>query len=293
MADLPAIAVTLGDPLGIGPEVVEQALADPRRREQARVILLGECWEDRPRRPDREAGTVSLAAIQEGVRLALSGDVQALVTAPICKESILMAGCPYPGHTELLRELSGASRVAMAFAGFGFTVALATIHVPLRSVPRLLTAAAIQDALELLHEHLQQDRGLLHPRIGICALNPHAGEGGHLGREEEETIAPALARSHLPGATVSGPQPADALFAAAAAGAWDGVLAMYHDQGLGPVKALARGRAVNITLGLPFVRTSPDHGTAFDIAGTGQASSTSFAAAFDLALELLNPRDVP
>jgi 4-hydroxythreonine-4-phosphate dehydrogenase len=169
-------------------------------------------------------------------------------------------------------------------------VTLATTHVALADLPRALTPRRIQDSLELLAIHLETVEGLVRPRIAVCGLNPHAGEGGYLGGEERDVIIPALASARVGNAHVTGPHPADAAFAAAVQGQYDAVLAMYHDQGLAPVKALARGRSVNVTLGLPFVRTSPDHGTAFDIAGQGRADPSSFGAAFDLALTLASRR---
>jgi 4-hydroxythreonine-4-phosphate dehydrogenase len=216
------------------------------------------------------------------------GDV--LVTAPIEKLALALAGWSFPGHTEMLAALSGAPRVAMMLVAGGLRVTLVTGHLPLREVPDRATRERIRDAFELTEEALRVGFGVVRPRIGICGLNPHAGEGGVLGDEEDRVVEPEVVSLRARGYDVAGPLPADTAFVRAAAGEFDAVLALYHDQGMIPVKLHGFGRGVNVTLGLPFVRTSPDHGTAFDLAGTGRASPASFREALDLARALADRR---
>ncbi len=222
-------------------------------------------------------------------RDALAGEVDALVTAPLNKESLAAAGHHWPGHTEMLAEVAGVSDVAMLFVGGALRVALVTIHRSLRSVPDAITSAEVERVARLLHRELP-GLGAASRRIAVCGLNPHAGEGGMFGREEIDVIAPAVARLRQEGLDVSGPFPADSLFARAARGEFDAVLAQYHDQGLIPVKLAAFGHAVNVTLGLPFVRTSVDHGTGFDIVDRGVADEGSLLAAMSLAADLVAAR---
>ncbi|HUG53624.1 MAG TPA: 4-hydroxythreonine-4-phosphate dehydrogenase PdxA [Vicinamibacteria bacterium] len=312
----PRLALTAGDPAGIGPEVVLKALASrdlPEadftvygpaavlRERAARFALRG--IEDLPARlvdvpldGDLPLGVTSPAggrAAAESVRLAvrdaLDGRVGGLVTAPLNKESLAAAGHPWPGHTEILADLSGVSDVAMLFVGGGLRVALVTIHRALRSVPDAVTGAEVERVVRLLHRELPR-LGAATRRVAVCALNPHAGEGGRFGREEIEVLAPAVARLRAEGLDVSGPFPADSLFTRAARGEFDAVLAQYHDQGLIPVKLAAFGHAVNVTLGLPFVRTSVDHGTGFDIVERGVAEEGSLLAATRLAVDLVAAR---
>ena len=219
------------------------------------------------------------------VAAVMAGEADALATAPINKEAFALAGLPWRGHTELLAHLTGAPFVAMMFYADALRVVLATIHVPLAEVPRLLTQASLEQVIRLTAQELPRF-GFAGPRLAVCGLNPHAGEGGLLGQEELRVIGPAVAACRADGIAVSGPYPADTVFVRAARGECDAVIACYHDQGLIPVKLLAFGKAVNVTLGLPIIRTSVDHGTAFDIAGTGTADHGSLVAAITLAARL-------
>lgn len=234
-------------------------------------------------------GRAAAEAVLRAVRDALAGRVDALVTAPLHKESLHAAGYPWPGHTEMLAEAAGSSDVAMMFVGGGLRVALLTIHRALRSVPDALTRDELLRVARLLHRELPRF-GDERRRIAVCGLNPHAGEGGLFGDEERKILAPAIGELQAEGLDVHGPFPADSLFVRALKGEFDAVIAAYHDQGLIPVKLAAFGHAVNVTLGLPFVRTSVDHGTGFDIAAKGVAQETSFVTAMKLAVELVARR---
>jgi 4-hydroxythreonine-4-phosphate dehydrogenase len=286
---LPKIAVTAGDPAGIGPEIARKAAVDERVTAVCEPVLYGASEEDARRypagRPSAEAARAAYDAIVTAVRDALAGRVAAIATAPVNKEAFALAGLPWRGHTELLQHLTGARRVAMLFHSDALRVALATIHVPLREVPALLTRERLEDTIELTAEWLPRF-GAARPRLALAGLNPHAGEHGVIGREEQDVLEPAVAACRARGLDVAGPFPADTVFVRAARGEFDAVVACYHDQGLIPVKLLAFGRAVNVTLGLPIVRTSVDHGTAFDIAGTGRADPSSLIEAAVLAAKL-------
>jgi len=306
------VAVTVGDPAGIGPEIALRALARPR--DDAELLLYGsgsalEACAQRlglslpevpvvdprpepappPGQSSAAGGHAAAAAVIAAARDALSGDLQALVTAPLNKVSLRAAGYPWPGHTELLAEVSGTPDVAMLFVGGGLRIALLTIHQSLRSVPETLTRDGVERVLRLVSRELP-GLGARRGRIAVCGLNPHAGEGGLFGSEEATTLAPAVERLRGEGIDVHGPFPADSLFVRAQRGEFDAVVACYHDQGLIPAKLAGFGHAVNVTLGLPFVRTSVDHGTAFDIAERGGADPGSLIAALDLALELVEAR---
>jgi len=235
------------------------------------------------------AGHAAADAVAAAARDAMAGQMDALVTAPLQKESLAAAGHPWPGHTEMLAEAAGVTDVAMLFVGGGLRVALVTIHRALRSVPDAITVEALARIVRLVHRALPS-LGAPARRIAVCGLNPHAGEAGLFGREEIDVIAPAVARLRGEGLEVTGPLPADSLFVRAARGEFDAVIAQYHDQGLIPVKLAAFGHAVNVTLGLPFVRTSVDHGTAFDIVETGAADAGSLVAAARLAAEMVGRR---
>lgn len=290
------VAITCGDPLGVGAEVgavaaaaadIEVALVGPaalwRRAAELRQVDLDEASIVEP----TGDGPPEIAAIDLAVAGALDGRFAAVCTMPIHKADLQASGFAWSGHTPYLAHLCGRPDhdAVMVFAGGRLSVSLATVHVPLADVPRLLDRAAVERAGRGLCDVLRR-RGLAAPRIAVCGLNPHAGEAGTLGREDEEIVAPAIAALCRGGIAASGPWPADTLFARAAGGEFDGVVAMYHDQGLAPVKTLDFGRSVNITAGLPIVRTSVDHGTARDIAWTGRADAHHAIAALAMAAEL-------
>lgn len=227
-----------------------------------------------------------LAALRRAARGCLEGEFSALVTGPVHKGIINDAGFAFQGHTEFLAELTGAAQPVMMLAAPGLRVALATTHLPLARISAAITRAGLESVLRVLVGDLQQRFGIANPRIAVCGLNPHAGEGGHLGREEIEIIVPVLDRLRAEGLLLTGPLPADTAFTPPRLAETDAVLAMYHDQGLPVLKHMGFGRAVNITLGLPFIRTSVDHGTALELAGTGRAHGGSLAAAIRIAIEM-------
>jgi 4-hydroxythreonine-4-phosphate dehydrogenase len=284
---LPRVAITIGDPAGIGPEIAAKAAADARVLQCCTPVLYGRIYTPgvEPGRLSAEAGRAAYGAIVAAVEDAMAGEVQAIATAPINKEAFALAGLPWHGHTELLAHLTGAPSVAMMFYADALRVVLATIHEPLSAVPRLLTRDALERVIRLAARELPRF-GFGRPRLAVCGLNPHAGEGGVLGDEERGVIEPAIAACVTDGLDVAGPYPADTLFVRASRGEFDAVIACYHDQGLIPVKLLAFGKAVNVTLGLPIIRTSVDHGTAFDIAGKNAADPGSMIEAVMLAARL-------
>ena len=283
----PRVAITEGDPAGIGPEIARRAAADPRVLAVCEPVPYGADDGERfaPGVLSAEAGRAAYDAIVRATADAQRGAVQAIATAPINKEALRLAGLPWNGHTDLLAHLTGAAHVAMMFYSDELRVVLATVHVPLADVPALLTQSLMERTIALTACELPKFDKVA-PRIAVAGLNPHAGEHGLFGREEETAIVPAIARCRERGIDVSGPFPADTLFVRARRGEFDVVIACYHDQGLIPVKLVAFGRAVNVTLGLPIVRTSVDHGTAFDIAGRGVADPESMIAAVLLAARL-------
>ncbi len=333
----PVIAITMGDPMGIGPEVVAKALCDPSIMRLGKFVVYGqnqplvdaaECAGMRPfwfriakenmpttrgvaaepvvldyghedslsntRAPSRAGGLLSKAFVEDAIVDALRpvGDprrVDAVVTAPIAKESWSMAGFKWPGHTELFAARCKATRHTMLFESPRLRVALATAHVPLMDIRNMLTIGRVFDPIDLGYTYCRQ-LGIEKPKIAVCGLNPHAGEHGLFGDEEERVIAPAIEIARRNGIDVRGPFPGDTIFIDAAAGKWDLVVAMYHDQGLIPVMLLGFDRAVNVTVGLSMVRTSPDHGTAFDIAGKNAASPNSMKAAIELAVKLAHAK---
>ncbi|HSH70699.1 MAG TPA: 4-hydroxythreonine-4-phosphate dehydrogenase PdxA, partial [Deferrisomatales bacterium] len=236
-------------------------------------------------RPSVASGRVAAEAVERAADLALAGAVDAVVTAPLTKTGLAAAGRPYPGHTELLQARCGG-RATMMLAGSRLRVLLVTTHLPLAAVPAAVTGEAVLATVRAAQRGLEDDLGIGSPRLAVAALNPHAGEGGVLGNEEMTVLAPALDRARAEGIDVAGPLPADSLFYHAAEGAFDAVVAMYHDQGLVPLKLLHFHDGVNVTLGLPIVRTSPDHGTAFDLAGRGIARADSFVEALRWAGEI-------
>jgi len=305
MSPTPRIAITLGDPRGIGPEITVRALAQPLAAEvtvigaedqigavpASRRIAVGVWGEglgehgpsnEKPG-PSRamRAGRIAGTGVETAARMALSGEVDAIVTAPAHKHALNLAGFRWPGHTEWLAHLAGDVDVAMMLAAEKLRVVLVTTHVPLRSVPELLTTEKIVTTGETTRKALRDWWGIAEPRLAVCALNPHAGESGMFGDEEERVLRPAAVALGA-----AGPLPADTVFVKAMRGEFDAVLAPYHDVGMTAIKVAAFGQGVNVTLGLPFPRTSPDHGTAFDIAGTGKADPASMRQAIELAVLL-------
>jgi 4-hydroxythreonine-4-phosphate dehydrogenase len=299
----PRLAVTLGDPRGIGPEVTARALATAELRELSDYLLVGppglvEGFETlsvgdwRPGADTERAGWLAGEAVRLGVELALAGEVDGLVTAPIEKSAFRAAGWPYPGHTEMLQALTGAPAVGMMMVaestrlGGGLRVVLATTHLPLRDVPGALTAELLVEQARLAERALRAWWEIPAPRVALCAFNPHASDGGLFGDEEARVYAPALGVLRNQGVQIFGPVPADTVFGRALRGEFDVVIAPYHDVGMAAFKTAAFGGGVNVTLGLPFPRTSPDHGTALDIAGRGVADPSSMAEAVRLAASL-------
>jgi 4-hydroxythreonine-4-phosphate dehydrogenase len=311
-ADLPVIVITSGEPAGIGPEL---CLALTEREFPARLVILGDrqLIEERARLLGRgtdglEILPVPLAAPSEpgkldvcnaGYVLALldralegcvSGEYAAMVTGPLHKGIINDAGIPFTGHTEYLAAQTGTPRVVMMLAGAGLRVALATTHLPLKDVSAAITPQELETTIRILHADLRTKFGFDHPRILVAGLNPHAGEDGHMGYEEIEVIRPVLDKLRAEGMDLVGPLPADTLFTKNVLAGSHAQLAMYHDQGLAVLKYAAFDEGINVTLGLPIIRTSVDHGTAFDLAGTGKASPTSLFAAIDAAIDMARRR---
>jgi 4-hydroxythreonine-4-phosphate dehydrogenase len=273
------LAITVGDPRGIGPEVVAAALADPRVTSAAEYVVIGSPVPDLSA---SEAGRRAGEAVVRAVELALAGEVDGIVTAPLDKAALLAGGYDFPGHTEMLAALTG-SRVAMMLASDRLRVVLATTHIPLRDVPRAVTKAAIVETAHIARGGLRDWFGIAEPRLALCALNPHAGDGGRFGDEDDRVLAPAAREAGL-----AGPFPADTVFVRAIRGEFDAVIAPYHDVGMTAIKVASFGEAVNVTLGLPFPRTSPDHGTALDIAGRGIADPSSMIAAVLMCAAIVN-----
>jgi 4-hydroxythreonine-4-phosphate dehydrogenase len=293
----PRIAITVGDPAGIGPEISVKAASHPDVRAVCEPILYGPTSESELERfaagrVSAGAGRCAYDAIVRAVGDAQAGRVDAIATAPINKEAFAAAGLPWRGHTELLAHLTGASRFAMMFYAEELRVILATVHIPLAEVPRTLTRDLLESIVMLAAEQLPEF-GLTRPKLAVAGLNPHAGEHGVIGTEDDEVIRPAIEACRARGVDVRGPFPADTIFLRAMKHEFDAVVACYHDQGLIPVKLAAFGRAVNVTLGLPIVRTSVDHGTAFDIARRGLADPSSLIEAVRLAARLAAERFRP
>ncbi len=291
-----SLVVTAGEPAGIGPELCNALVGTPFQHD---VVVIGDrrLIDERlavidtpfpapvePGRPDPANAATLLAGVRRAVEGCLGGEFAALVTAPLAKHVIAKSGVPFTGHTEFLAAITNGKPVMMLVAG-DLRVALASTHLPLRDVPDYLTQDVLRRVLLTLHADLRQRFGIAEPEIVVCGLNPHAGEAGLLGREEIEVIAPVVDALRGDGLNLRGPLPADTAFTPAA-GRKDAVLAMYHDQGLPVLKYAGFGHAVNVTLGLPIIRTSVDHGTAFDIAGTGKADAGSLLAAVELAAEM-------
>lgn len=324
----PLIAITMGDPAGIGPEIIVKAMGERTVFAQSHPVVLGDegilsdaaRWSKAPvkikriesveegvfRRgtlnlipvtdlspeevplgaPRSRGGAAAYRYIERGMELVQRGSVDALVTAPISKEALHAAGYPFPGHTELLAKMTGSRDQVMMLVGPRLRVALVTTHLPLRAVPAALSRERIRRTIEITSQGLKDYWGIQSPQLAVAGLNPHAGEGGIFGSEEQEVIIPAIEACRQKGMAVSGPLPADSLFFQAASGRYDAVVSMYHDQGLIPLKLLHFRDGVNITLGLPIIRTSVDHGTGYDIAGQGVADPTSLINAILLAAKM-------
>lgn len=283
---MPHILITLGDPAGIGPEVIDQALATGHFPGDCEFEILGDRQAGVAGQPDLRSARAALEALQLAADRMTAGKADAVVTGPVCKDSLQAIGFAFPGQTEFFAHAFGVAEFGMLLTGPTLTVGLATIHEPLAAVPALLTAEGILRIGQLTYRFLLR-RGVSRPRIAVAGLNPHAGEHGAFGDEESRVIAPAIERLNAlhPG-VFTGPAVPDAVFRDAARGDFDAVIAMYHDQGLIPLKLLDFDTAVNVTLGLPKPRTSPDHGTAFGIAGRGLANPASMLAAIRLACDL-------
>lgn len=328
----PLLGLTMGDPAGIGPEVIAKACAGKVLARVSRVLVIGSTrvmertikalklplrvvGVDDPAvistNPGQlavldplehpigsfqlgvaasETGAASVAFIRKGVELAQAGTIDGIVTAPINKEAINMAGCHYPGHTELLTDLTKSKEAGMMIVGGPLRVMFTTTHVAISQLSSVLTTERIAKAIRLADRGLRECFGLTRPKIGVAALNPHAGEHGLFGDEERTSIRPAVDQARAAGIDASDPLPADTLFGKATRGAYDGIVAMYHDQGLIPLKLVAFGTCVNLTVGLPIIRTSVDHGTAYDIAGRGIADHGSLVEAVKLAALLVRRR---
>lgn len=329
---LPLLAVTMGDPAGVGPEIVLKALSDPALATRCRPLVIGDRriltraarWEGIPAleivavetvaaatfQPGQvtlldlgnadpaacpvgqvraASGRAAVGYVQRGCDLCLHGDADALVTAPLNKDAMNQAGFHYAGHTELLAERTGAQKVTMLLTGPNLRVVHVSTHVALAEAVRRVRRERVAEVIELAYQGCRA-LGIAHPRIAVAGLNPHAGEGGLFGDQEAQEIMPAVVAARSRGLDVSDPQPPDTVFLRATQGAYDIVVAMYHDQGHIPMKLLAFDEGVNVSLGLPIIRTSVDHGTAFDIAGTGKARETSLRAAIDTALQMVRAR---
>ncbi len=323
------MAITMGDCNGIGPETVVKAVRQLQTEMEVCFLVIGDrrafaseaekqsmhewavlddstsrqpgtyVWQPpcspiltpAPGRVTAEAAVAAVAWIQAAVDLCLSGSADAMITAPICKEGLLKAGLHMPGHTEYLAELTGSKHVAMMLMGEGLRVVPATRHIPLKDVAHTLNEACIVEAVQMASDALTWF-DVPSKKVAVCGLNPHAGDGGALGDEEQTIVRPAIERALELGCDVTGPVPADVVFYQALRGDYGAVVAMYHDQGLAPLKLLAFDSGINITLGLPIIRTSPDHGTAFSIAGRGVASPASMLEAIRTAYRLTG-RDNP
>ena len=294
----PVIALTSGEPAGIGPELCVMLAREPVA---ARIVAIGDrgllkgCAHvehvplERPSvpgKPDAANAPYVLRLLERAVRGCLAGEFHAMVTAPVQKSTINDAGIAFTGHTEYLAQRCGVEHVVMMLVGGGLRVALATTHLALADVPRAITRQSLERTLRVIDHDLRRRFGLARRRILVAGLNPHSGESGYLGREDAEIIAPAVAAARAAGILAEGPIPADTLFVPERLKGADCVLAMYHDQGLPVLKYASFGRGVNVTLGLPFVRTSVDHGTALDLAGTGKADPGSLREAVQLAIQL-------
>ncbi len=327
-AEKPLLGITMGDPAGIGPEVIVKALSRPVIRRLCRPLVIGSVevlaravsfskvslklrsvnlggfeasdgaipvldplrdplGPFTPGKVSQETGAAQAVYIKEAVERALDGSIAAIVTAPINKEAINLAGYPYPGHTEMLADLTGTAEVGMMIVGGPLRFMFTTTHVAIKDLPAALTPDRVAQAIRLCHRALRELFKIKQPRIAVAALNPHAGEGGLFGSEERTVIEPGIMKARALGCPATGPFPADTLIGQAAKGSYDAVVAMYHDQGLIPLKLAAFGQSVNITVGLPIIRTSVDHGTAYDIVGKNIADEGSLLEAIRLAAQFV------
>ena len=319
MRILPKIAITMGDPTGIGPEIVAKAISSPEILDMCHPVILGDekvlmdaikilevgslnaetriknlsnldPTKIKPGKPDKACGEAMLAYIKGAVSMVLDDEADAVVTAPINKEAINRIVLNFIGHTEFLADLTKTERFCMMLASDKLRVSLVTTHAPLKDVPKLLSRGKILEKTMLTYRAMVDLFGISSPRIGVASLNPHGGEEGIFGEEEETIILPAVEEAKRSGAYVEGPLPPDTLFCKAYEGQYDAVVAMYHDQGLIPLKLLSFRESVNVTLGLPIIRTSVDHGTAYDIAGKGVADPTSLVNAIKMAVEMVEKK---
>ncbi len=305
------IAVTMGDPCGVGPEVTAAALSQWRPKKNLQCIVIGNedvlarYWPKRipmppvihvaeknitlhrPGKPTPDSGLDSLLYLEYAVKLLKEKKAHGLVTAPVSKEAVIPFHPGFKGHTTFLAEAFGSRNVEMLFVADDLRVVLVTRHVPLKDVPRMVTTAKVGSVVETTAAFIQQHFGIEKPRIAVCGLNPHAGEGGHIGREEIKAITPALNKLRRSGWNIIGPLPADTLFEPRIRAGYDLIVSMYHDQALTALKGQCFDKLVNLTVGLPFIRTSPAHGTAFGIAGKGLADNGSMVASLKLAAELV------
>jgi 4-hydroxythreonine-4-phosphate dehydrogenase len=288
---LPRVAITAGDPAGIGPEIVAKAAADASVLAVCEPMIMAPPADAaiRPGEVSAAAGRAAYDTIVRAVDAARRGDVDAIATAPVNKLAFAQAGLEWKGHTDLLAHLCGVPHVAMMFHSPTLKVVLITVHLPLKDVSSRITPALVDRTISLTVEAMTSF-GTPRPRLALAGLNPHAGENGVIGEEDDRVLAPAVARAKAAGVDIAGPIPGDTVFVRASRGEFDCVIACYHDQGLIPVKLLAFGQAVNVTIGLPIIRTSVDHGTAFDIAGKGVADAGSMIAAVKLAAQMASSR---
>lgn len=307
----PTVGITMGDPAGIGPEVIVKALRKRDLLDQCRPVIIGsptimrraggqeldviDCAKAdlrriRPGKISQAAGQAAAEALKLAAQMALDGQLNAVVTAPVSKQALHLSGHPYPGQTEFLAKLTGAKRFAMMLVAGRLRVVLVTTHLPLSQIGGAVTKAGVLNTILLAHSALRELFGIKRPRVAVCALNPHAGEGGIFGDEENNIITPAIREAFRRGISTDGPLPADTIFAPPMRRSWDVAVAMFHDQGLIPIKMHAFGKGVNTTLGLPIIRTSPDHGTAFEIAGKGMANPESMSQAIRLAVRFAKAR---
>lgn len=282
----PTLAITTGDPYGIGPEIVQRALNDPAIRKLGHFDILGDDFSGEKTINPKLAGQSSIKALEEAVRFLKEKKADVLITAPVSKTHLKAAGFKFPGQTEFLANIFDAKDEAMMLACSQLKIVLTTIHIPLKKVFEVLTPKLIEEKLTLTNNSLKKYFGIKNPRIAVCGLNPHAGEGGLFGNEEKKIIIPAIKKAVKKGINAIGPLSADTIFYRAIKGEFDAVLCHYHDQGLIPIKTLAFDEGVNTTLGLPIIRTSPDHGPAFDIAGKNKANPSSMKEAIKLACQM-------